>query len=130
MSKDIENYTTDEETQDYVEESINYLGPGNVIDGKIVLKGRTIVEGSVIKGKIFSTAKDSELVIGPGSEISGEIKSESIVLNGAMEGKISSRRIVIQKNGVLVGEITTNRGLEVEVGAKMSATVRMKKKKR
>ncbi|MBN1574014.1 MAG: polymer-forming cytoskeletal protein [Deltaproteobacteria bacterium] len=129
MSKKRENHTTDEESKGYVEESINYLGPGNIIDGKIVLKGRTIVEGSVIKGKIYSTEKDSELVIGPGSEITGEIKSESIILNGTMDGKISSRKVLIQGNGVLVGEVITNRGLEVEVGAKMSATVRMKKKK-
>jgi cytoskeletal protein CcmA (bactofilin family) len=130
MSKKIENHAADEEAKGYVEELINYLGPGNVIDGKVVLKGRTIVEGAVIKGKIFSTTKDSELVIGPGSEITGEIKSESIILSGTIDGKISSRKVLIQKNGVLVGEITTNRGLEVEEGAKMSAKIRMKRKKK
>lgn len=128
MSKKRDNYET-EEVEEHAEELINYLGPGNSIDGKIVLKGRTIVEGSFIKGEIYSTAKNSELVIGPGSEINGNIKSESIVLNGTMEGKISSRRVLIQENGVFVGEVTTNRGLEVEPGAKLSAKIWMKRRK-
>ncbi len=129
MSKKKDKYET-EEAEEHVEELINYLGPGNHIDGKIVLQGRTIVQGSLIKGKIYSTAKNSELVVGAGSEITGEIKSESIVLNGTMEGKISSRKVLIQENGVFVGEVVTNRGLEVEPGAKLSAKIRMKKRKK
>lgn len=130
MSKKKENYTTDDETNTFEEELITYLGPGNLIEGNIVLSDRTIIEGSIIKGKIDSTAKNSELVIGPESEITGEIKSESIVLRGTMRGKIFSKKISIQKSGVFYGEIVTNRGLNVDVGANISAKIRMKKKKR
>jgi len=109
-------------------EMITYIGPGNSIEGKIVFTDRTIVEGALIKGKIHSTATDSELVIGTGSEIIGDIKAESIILNGEMEGKIVSRKVTIKEKAVFTGEIETNRGLNVEKGAKIAAKIRMKKR--
>lgn len=109
-------------------EQITYLGPKNSFEGKIVFTHRTIVDGAFIKGKIDSTATDSELVIGPGSNIIGDIKAESLILNGTMQGKIISQKISIQEKGVFSGEIETNQGLNIDTGAKILAKVRMKKR--
>ena len=117
MSKPKDRYTPEEETENFVDELITYLGPGNYIEGDIVLSERTIIEGAIINGEIDSTAKNSELIIGPETEITGEIKSESLILSGTVRGKIFSKKVTIQKDGVFYGDIVTNRGLNVEVGS-------------
>ncbi len=109
-------------------EQITYIGPGNSFEGKLVLTNRTIIDGAFIKGKINSTATDSELVIGAGSKIVGDIKAESIILIGTMQGKIISKKVSIKEKGVFTGEIETDRGLQVDTGAKIFAKIKMKKR--
>ncbi len=128
MSKKKDQQKQNGDFPDQKVELITYIGPGNSIEGKVVFADRTIVEGAVIKGKIDSTATDSELVIGKGSEIIGDIKAESIILNGTMQGKVISRKISIQEEGVFTGEIETDRGLNVNTGAKIFAKIKMKKR--
>jgi len=128
MSNNKNNQNQNGDFPEQIAGQITYIGPKNSFEGKLVLTHRTIVEGAFIKGKIDSTATDSELVISAGSEIVGDIKAESLILNGTMQGKIISQKVSIQEKGVFTGEIETNRGLNIDMGAKILAKIRMKKR--
>ena len=108
------------------EDLVNYLGPGNILEGKFNFRGGSIIIGTTINGKLNSENSDGELFIGPNSKVTGDIRAENIVLGGEMEGKIYSGKVKVIDGGVFSGDIWTNRGLTIESGAKISARIKMK----
>lgn len=107
----------------------NYLGPGNVLEGSLVFNGRILFDESYVNGKIKTSDKEGEVYISLGSQIVGDVKSKAVILGGAMEGKIEAKRVKVLDGASFSGQITTNRGLMVEDGAKLSARIKMQKKK-
>ncbi len=105
----------------------NYLGPGNVLEGKISFEGRTLLFGSSVSGDILGLGTDAEIYVGPNTRIEGDVRGDHVVFGGVINGTIHSPRLAIIKEGVVKGEITTTRRLSIERGAKVSARITMKK---
>lgn len=105
------------------------------------LTGKTnrIVEGTKIKGDIFSQADfrlDGELlgnfhstakiVIGQAGKIIGEVSCKNADIEGRFEGKIIvSETLSVKSKAIINGEVTVGR-LSIEPGAEFSATCSMK----
>jgi cytoskeletal protein CcmA (bactofilin family) len=108
----------------------NYLGPGNIIEGKVSFVGRTLLSGSSVMGNITGHGREAEIYVGPNTKIEGDIRGDRVVFGGLMNGTIDSPSLSIIKEGVVAGEIATDRGLSVEQGARISAQITMKKKRK
>ena len=105
------------------------------------LLGKTnrIVEGTIIKGDIESTAdfrldghlignftSKGKLVIGPAGIVTGNIFCQNVDVEGKVEGKIIAQEILSVKNKANIeGEVTCEK-LSVEPGADFSASCVMK----
>lgn len=107
----------------------NYLGPGNALEGSLNFNGRILFDESYVNGKIKTSDKEGEVYISAGTQVVGDVKSKAVILGGAMEGKIEAKKIKVLDGSSFSGQITTNRGLMVESGAKLSARIKMSKKK-
>ncbi len=107
----------------------NYFGPGNALEGTLNFNGRILLDESFVNGKIKTSDKDGEVYMSPGTEVIGDVKSKAVVLGGTMEGKIEAKKVKVLNGASFSGQITTNRGLTVESGAKISALIKMLKKK-
>lgn len=108
----------------------NYLGPGIIIEGTASFVGKTLLSGSSMIGNITGKGQETEIYVGPTTKIEGDIRGDRVVFGGVINGTIDSPRLSITKEGVVSGEITTNRGLSVEQGARISARITMKKKRK
>jgi cytoskeletal protein CcmA (bactofilin family) len=111
-------------------EFVNYLGPGNFMEGKLSFSGRALLFGSSVLGNISAQDDETEIYIGPETKIEGDIKGQHIVFGGLMTGTIAAPQLDIIKEGVFSGEIITDRRLTIEDGAKLSAHINMKQKKK
>ena len=111
-------------------EFLNYLGPGNIIEGKVSFVGRTLLSGSSVMGDITGKGRETEIYVGPSTKIEGDIRGERVVFGGTINGTIDSESLSIMKEGVVAGRIATNRGLSVEQGARVSAVITMKKRRK
>jgi cytoskeletal protein CcmA (bactofilin family) len=108
----------------------NYVGPGNIIEGKVSFVGRTLLSGSEVLGNITGRGQETEIYVGPNTKIDGDIRGDRVVFGGLIKGTIDSPSLSIIKEGVVAGEIATDRGLSVEQGARISAQISMKKKRK
>jgi len=108
----------------------NYLGPGNSIEGKVSFVGRTLFSGSSVLGNITSKGNEAEIYVGPNTTIEGDIRGDRVIFSGHIKGTIDSPNLSITKEGVVAGKIATDRGLSIEPGARISAQISMKKKKK
>jgi cytoskeletal protein CcmA (bactofilin family) len=108
----------------------NYLGPGNIVEGTVSFVGKTLLAGSAVLGNITGRGQETEIYVGPDTKIEGDIRGDRVVFGGLMNGTIDSPRLAVIKEGVVLGEITTDRGLSVERGARISARITMKKKRK
>ena len=111
-------------------EFLNYLGPGNIIEGKVSFVGRTLLSGSSVIGDITGKGRETEIYVGPSTKIEGDIRGERVVFGGMINGTIDSESLSIIKEGVVAGRIATDRGLSVEQGARVSAVITMKKRRK
>lgn len=111
-------------------EFLNYLGPGNIIEGKVTFVGRTLLSGSSVMGDITGKGRETEIYVSPSTKIEGDIRGERVVFGGMINGTIDSESLSIIKEGVVAGRIATNRGLSVEQGARVSAVITMKKRRK
>ena len=108
----------------------NYLGPGNVLEGTVCFVGKTLLSGSSVSGNITGRGQEAEIYVGPETKIDGDIRGDRIVFGGLMNGTIDSPKLSILKEGVVSGEIASDRGLSVEQGARISARITMLKKRK
>ena len=108
----------------------NYLGPGNIIEGTFSFVGKTLISGSSVTGNITGKGRETEIYVGPNTRVEGDIKGERVVFGGTMNGTIDSPSLSIKKEGVIAGRIATDRRLTVEQGAKISARITMKKRRK
>jgi len=107
----------------------NYFGPGNALDGKLLINGEAYFEGSECSGKITAVTEDGALFFGAGTKIQCDVRAHQVVLGGTMEGKIEAERVRITEDGDFSGNIITRRGLTIDDGARLNAKISMKKKR-
>jgi len=71
--------------------------------------------------KFKSAATKIETVIGPGTELEGNIRtSESLRIDGKIKGEVQADAVVIGEFGVILGDITAS---QVTVGGKVKGNV-------
>ena len=96
---------------------INHSGRSHVgetmqLEGDLRTSGCIDISG-LINGNIFV----SEMTVTETGSVRGSIESESVEINGHVEGKISSKIVIIGKSAVIKGDIFFKDTLKTEEGA-------------
>jgi cytoskeletal protein CcmA (bactofilin family) len=89
-------------------ESICSIGSGTSIVGNIVCDGPAQFYGH-IEGEV----RGSELLIGDGAEVVGNVIAQEVVIRGRVKGTIRAVRVKLQATGTVEGDIF-HRSLSVE----------------
>ena len=96
------------------------IGDGFVFTGE--LQGSSVIR---IEGKIIGNVNvDAGVVLGEKGFIEGNIKSQSVIIYGTVNGDVKSTHLEIKKTGHVNGEITTD-SLEIELGAQYNGKLNM-----
>jgi cytoskeletal protein CcmA (bactofilin family) len=104
-----------------VENVLNTIAEGTVLEGKIITKGDIRVEGRVI-GTITCDAK---LVIGERGSVEGIVDARNAYIAGKVKGQVVVRELLqLQEKGQINGDIFTQK-LSVQVGAVFTGNCRM-----
>lgn len=99
--------------QDKKRESINLIGEGTIIEGKIIVPTSINISG-VVTGRI--EAGDT-VIINKNGEVKGDIVAKSAEIWGKITGDITcSNRIELGENALFIGNITTKE-LVIQRGA-------------
>lgn len=102
---------------------LNTIARGTVLEGKIITKGDIRVEGKVV-GTITCDAK---LVIGDHGVVEGIIDARNAYIAGEVRGTVVVRELLqLQERGRIEGDIYTQK-LSVQVGATFTGNCRMGK---
>lgn len=100
---------------------LNTIARGTVLEGKITTKGDIRVEGKVI-GTISCDAK---LVIGEHGSVEGFVDARNAYIAGEIKGEVVVRELLqLQEKGRIEGDIYTQK-LSVQVGASFTGNCRM-----
>jgi cytoskeletal protein CcmA (bactofilin family) len=81
-------------------ESVSTLGPGIVITGNIICEGSTQIFGRVT-GDIQAT----QIVIGDGARVEGNITALEIAVHGAFKGTVRGNNVRLKGTATVEGEI-------------------------
>lgn len=104
-----------------VENVLNTIAEGTVLEGKITTRGDIRVEGRVV-GTITCDAK---LVIGEKGSVEGVIDARNAYIAGKVKGQVVVRELLqLQEKAVITGDIFTQK-LSVQVGASFTGNCRM-----
>lgn len=104
-----------------IDNVLNTIARGTVLEGKITTKGDIRVEGKVI-GTITCDAK---LVVGEHGSVEGYIDARNAYIAGAVKGQVVVRELLqLQEKGRIEGDIFTQK-LSVQVGATFTGNCRM-----
>ena len=83
--------------------SFSFIARGTKLTGNIELTGDVLVGGD-IQGQLLSEAN---ITIEQGGNVQGEIKCQEFMVNGYFKGRLICERLVIQRNGVVDGEVAS-----------------------
>lgn len=104
-----------------VDNVLNTIARGTVLEGKITTKGDIRVEGKVI-GTITCDAK---LVIGEHGSVEGYVDARNAYIAGSVVGQVVVRELLqLQEKGKIEGDIFTQK-LSVQIGASFTGNCRM-----
>jgi cytoskeletal protein CcmA (bactofilin family) len=104
-----------------VDNVLNTIARGTILEGKITTKGDIRVEGKVI-GTISCDAK---LVIGEHGSVEGFVDARNAYIAGQVKGEVVVRELLqLQEKGRIEGDIYTQK-LSVQIGASFSGNCRM-----
>ncbi len=105
-----------------MKEPFSYFAPDVEIEGKIVSEGPVRFDG-ICWGTIEGKAR---VIIGTSAQIYGEIQAQSMIINGIIEGDLtSSQSIAILSQGKIVGEITAPPGgISISKGGNFQGALR------
>ena len=87
------------------------------LKGEFHLNARFFIEGEV-EGRVVS---DNIIIVAKSGILIGDIKSDSIIINGVVKGVVNANEIEVTKNGILEGEVIT-KNLVVEKGGIFKGT--------
>jgi cytoskeletal protein CcmA (bactofilin family) len=92
------------------------IGAGTVVDGDVTFTGGLRIDGQV-HGNVTATGENGTLVISEQARIDGAIKVSHVVINGAVNGPVTSADFLeLQAKARVVGDIAY-KTLEMHVGA-------------
>ena len=97
----------------------SHFGETMQLEGDIRSTGSVDIAG-LINGNVFVT----ELIISESGSVRGFIESETIEINGHVEGKISADSIIVGKNAVIKGDIFFKNTLKTEEGADIDGYIK------
>ena len=104
-----------------IDNVLNTIGRGTVLEAKITTKGDIRVEGKVI-GTITCDAK---LVVGEHGSVEGYVDARNAYIAGTIKGQVVVRELLqLQEKGQIEGDIFTQK-LSVQVGATFTGNCRM-----
>jgi cytoskeletal protein CcmA (bactofilin family) len=104
-----------------IDNVLNTIARGTVLEGKITTKGDIRIEGKVI-GTITCDAK---LVIGEHGTVDGFVDARNAYIAGEVKGEVVVRELLqLQEKGRIEGDIYTQK-LSVQVGASFTGNCRM-----
>ncbi len=104
-----------------IDNVLNTIARGTVLEGKITTKGDIRIEGRVI-GTVICDAK---LVIGENGSVEGMIDARNAYIAGAVKGQVVVRDLLqLQEKGHIEGDIFTQK-LSVQIGATFTGNCRM-----
>ena len=100
-----------------------FLDRGTTFKGDLAFEDMLRIDGR-FEGTIRS---ESELIVGDGAEIKGEIIVDSVTINGRVDGTVRAKsRVEINGNARVSGELHTP-ALSIQDGALFDGTVHMQK---
>jgi len=103
-----------------------YIGQGTKVTGNFQFEGTTTIEGE-ISGEI---SVHGNLIVGEHATIEGKVVATSVLVRGKINGNIQvEKKIEIQPQGVIVGDITTP-NLVIGDGAIFEGNCFMKKEQK
>ena len=96
------------------------IGEGYVFTGE--LQGSSVIR---IEGKIIGNVNvDGGVVLGENGFIEGNIRSQSVIIYGTVNGDVTATQLEIKKSGHVTGGVTTD-SLEIELGAQYNGKLNM-----
>ena len=95
------------------------VGETMQVEGDMRSAGSLDVSG-LVNGNIFV----SEMTVTETGSVRGSIESESVEINGHVEGKISSKIVIIGKSAVIKGDIFFKDTLKTEEGADIDGYIK------
>jgi len=99
-------------------ETVSKLGAGMVITGNIMCDGALQIFGHVL-GDIHAT----QLAIGEGAHVEGNVVAQDTLIDGFFKGTIHSNTVKLHGNAVVEGEIF-NKSLNIEDNAQFEGVSR------
>lgn len=104
-----------------VDNVLNTIAKGTILEGKIVTKGDIRIEGKVIG----TVSCDAKLVIGENGAVEGIVDARNAYIAGTVKGQVVVRELLqLQEKGHIQGDIYTQK-LSVQVGATFTGNCRM-----
>ncbi len=101
--------------------STNILAKGIEIVGSIKFSNDMLIDGKV-EGEVSS--EKGSVTIGENAIIKGDVKAGEVNLYGQVEGRIETKRCVLNETSKLIGDIKT-KTLSTKEGAKVEGKVEM-----
>jgi cytoskeletal protein CcmA (bactofilin family) len=104
-----------------VDNVLNTIAKGTILEGKIITKGDIRIEGKVIG----TVSCDAKLVIGENGSVEGVVDARNAYIAGTVKGQVVVRELLqLQEKGNILGDIFTQK-LSVQVGATFTGNCRM-----
>lgn len=104
-----------------VDNVLNTIAKGTILEGKIITKGDIRIEGKVIG----TVTCDAKLVIGENGSVEGTVDARNAYIAGAVKGQVIVRELLqLQEKGHIQGDIYTQK-LSVQIGASFTGNCRM-----
>lgn len=83
--------------------SLSFIAKGTKLTGNIEFIGDVLIGGDV-SGQILSQAN---ITVEQGGRVEGDIECQEFIVDGFFKGRIICERLVIQRHGVVDGDVTT-----------------------
>ena len=94
----------------------------SIISKELVVRGEFTSQGDIqVDGTIEGDVKSVTLRIGDGGSVHGTIAAESVLVAGAVTGKIRSKAIVLARTARVEAELWVD-SLAIEAGARFEGT--------
>ena len=106
-------------TKERSEGTESLIAAGIIIEGKIEGEGHVRIAGH-FKGDVHV---EGDLTIAAGAHLTGEVRAETIVIAGEVEGNVqATSRVQMTESGMLIGDLKA-RSLTVAAGSRMRGKV-------